>query len=207
MSAPSNPPEALRVVRFGLVALLNSVLGYSVIVIILRSGAGDIAANLAGYAVGLTAVCGRPFGCKRFLSHGWACGQVRSCVRPQRCGRRLPRARMEICRSGPFRLPALEGASAVCWFSRSGLVTVCPCASLALLTSPTSPDDHSPMQLRPPDPGSPRPCASAPKRRAPCGWPARRRPASAVSSPASAPATSPRARLCAPPIALRRPPR
>lgn len=54
MSAPSNPPEALRVVRFGLVGLLNSVLGYSVIVIMLRSGAGDIAANVAGYAVGLT---------------------------------------------------------------------------------------------------------------------------------------------------------
>ena len=54
MSAPSNPPEALRVVRFGLVGLLNSVLGYSVIVIMLRSGAGDISANLAGYAAGLT---------------------------------------------------------------------------------------------------------------------------------------------------------
>jgi hypothetical protein len=31
-------------------------------------------------------VCGRPSGCKRNLGYGWACDQVRSCVRPRRCG-------------------------------------------------------------------------------------------------------------------------
>lgn len=46
-----------------------------------------------------------------------------------------PRACMEICRSGPFRLPALGGASSGSWFARSGLVTVCPyVASRASLT-------------------------------------------------------------------------
>ena len=32
-------------------------------------------------------VCGRPLGCKRYLRLDRACDQVRSCVRPQRCGR------------------------------------------------------------------------------------------------------------------------
>ena len=31
-------------------------------------------------------VCGRPLGCKRNLGHGRACDQLRSCVRPRRCG-------------------------------------------------------------------------------------------------------------------------
>lgn len=31
-------------------------------------------------------VCGRPLGCKRNLGSVWACDQVRSCVRPRRCG-------------------------------------------------------------------------------------------------------------------------
>lgn len=49
-----------------------------------------------------------------------------------------PRARMEICRSGPYRLPALGGAPSGSWFARSGLVTVCPYVPFAPLTSSTS---------------------------------------------------------------------
>ena len=54
------------------------------------------------------------------------------------CGSSTPRARMEICGPGPFRLRALEALRPLCWFTRSRLVTVCPYTSSALLTPPTT---------------------------------------------------------------------
>lgn len=46
-------PDFARMLRFGTVGLLNTALGYSLILAGLRLGLGDIAANMAGYAGGL----------------------------------------------------------------------------------------------------------------------------------------------------------
>ena len=57
------------------------------------------------------AVCGRPHECKRFFGsfgHVIRCGRVSGL---EVAAFYAPRACMEICRSGPVRLPALDGAS------------------------------------------------------------------------------------------------
>lgn len=51
----NQPPERLRVLRFGVVGLVNTALGYAVILTGLALGWGDIASNAAGYAAGLLA--------------------------------------------------------------------------------------------------------------------------------------------------------
>jgi len=56
LSTRSNrPPERLRILRFGIVGLVNTALGYAVILTGLALGWGDIASNAAGYAAGLLA--------------------------------------------------------------------------------------------------------------------------------------------------------
>src|SRR5579871_4897057 len=57
---------------------------------------------------GVSIVCGRPVGCKRFLAGRRQCGQARSCVRPRDAAVHLPRARMEVRGPGPSRRRALE---------------------------------------------------------------------------------------------------
>lgn len=44
---------AMTLIRFGLVGLLNTAIGFAVILFALRMGAGDYSANAAGYAAGL----------------------------------------------------------------------------------------------------------------------------------------------------------
>lgn len=51
----NQPPERLRVLRFGVVGLVNTALGYAVILAGLALGWGDLVSNAAGYAVGLLA--------------------------------------------------------------------------------------------------------------------------------------------------------
>ena len=58
-----------------------------------------------------------PLNASIFFEQIKACGQVQSCVRPHNAAFHVPRARMEIRRSGPNRLRALEGASSGYWFS------------------------------------------------------------------------------------------
>jgi hypothetical protein len=48
---------------------------------IAKSQASTISCQGAGTHSGHTGRCGRPLRCKRFIGNGWACGQVRSCVR------------------------------------------------------------------------------------------------------------------------------
>jgi len=48
-------PDRRRILRFGIVGLVNTALGYGVILAGLALGWGDFAANAAGYAVGLCA--------------------------------------------------------------------------------------------------------------------------------------------------------
>ena len=67
-----------------------------------------------------------------------ACGQVLSCVRPLYAADHTPRARMEMRGSGPNRLRELESSPFGCWFSRPGLVDLCPYLSSVLPTSPTA---------------------------------------------------------------------
>jgi len=50
---PNRSPDRSRVLRFGAVGLLNTGLGYAVILSGLALGWGDIASNAAGYAAGL----------------------------------------------------------------------------------------------------------------------------------------------------------
>ncbi|WP_428424411.1 GtrA family protein [Pararhizobium sp.] len=45
--------EATRLLRFAAVGLLNTALGYTVILVALAFGCGDIASNILGYASGL----------------------------------------------------------------------------------------------------------------------------------------------------------
>jgi putative flippase GtrA len=50
-----NPPlEYKRLLRFGLVGIANTALGYSVILAFLAMGYGDYLSNFTGYAAGLT---------------------------------------------------------------------------------------------------------------------------------------------------------
>ncbi|MEO5757430.1 MAG: GtrA family protein [Mesorhizobium sp.] len=49
----SHPFDYRRLLRFGAVGLLNTALGYAVILLALWLGFGDIASNAAGYAAGL----------------------------------------------------------------------------------------------------------------------------------------------------------
>lgn len=49
----SNTAEQSRFVRFGVVGLLNTAVGYGVILAALQLGFGDIIANVSGYAAGL----------------------------------------------------------------------------------------------------------------------------------------------------------
>ena len=58
--------DHLQIGRFGLVGLINTGLGYAVIVIALALGAGDVPANAAGYAAGL--------GASYFLNSRWTLG-------------------------------------------------------------------------------------------------------------------------------------
>lgn len=51
----NQPPERLRVLRFGVVGLVNTALGYAVILAGLALGWGDLVSNAAGYAAGLIA--------------------------------------------------------------------------------------------------------------------------------------------------------
>ena len=67
-----------------------------------------------------------------------ACGQVLSCVRPLHAADHTPRARMEIRGLGPNHLRELESSPFGCWFSRPGLVDLCPYLSSDLTTSPTA---------------------------------------------------------------------
>ena len=67
-----------------------------------------------------------------------ACGQVLSCVRPLYAADDTPRARMEMRGLGPNRLRELESSPFGCWFSRPGLVDLCPYLSSVLPTSPTA---------------------------------------------------------------------
>ena len=48
------PSDFSRMLRFGVVGLLNTALGYTLILAGLALGFGDIASNAAGYAAGLT---------------------------------------------------------------------------------------------------------------------------------------------------------
>ncbi|WP_027054441.1 GtrA family protein [Mesorhizobium erdmanii] len=48
------PSDVSRMLRFGAVGLLNTALGYSLILAGLTLGLGDIVSNAAGYAAGLT---------------------------------------------------------------------------------------------------------------------------------------------------------
>ncbi|QKD05945.1 GtrA family protein [Mesorhizobium loti R88b] len=48
------PSDVSRMLRFGAVGLLNTALGYSLILAGLALGLGDILSNAAGYAAGLT---------------------------------------------------------------------------------------------------------------------------------------------------------
>ncbi|OBQ67934.1 GtrA family protein [Mesorhizobium erdmanii] len=48
------PSDVSRMLRFGVVGLLNTALGYSLILAGLTLGLGDIVSNAAGYAAGLT---------------------------------------------------------------------------------------------------------------------------------------------------------
>ncbi|KRB31284.1 polysaccharide synthesis protein GtrA [Mesorhizobium sp. Root695] len=48
------PSDFSRMLRFGAVGLLNTALGYTLILVGLALGLGDIASNAAGYAAGLT---------------------------------------------------------------------------------------------------------------------------------------------------------
>ena len=127
----------------------------------------------------------------------WTRDRVRSCVRPP--GAAFP------CRGPVWRcadrvqitLGALEGRCGFPWFSRSGSSIICPCCSFAFLT-PRTPDPSAGRGLCPVRPslapGSPRSLSSSPRRRAPSCWQVRSPPACAASWPASAPATSLRAR-------------
>jgi putative flippase GtrA len=51
---PAFPPDLARMLRFGAVGLLNTALGYTIILAGLALGLGDILANMAGYSAGLT---------------------------------------------------------------------------------------------------------------------------------------------------------
>ncbi|CAN7732152.1 GtrA family protein [Phyllobacterium sp. LjRoot231] len=54
MSTRSNRPfDYLQIVRFGSVGVLNSAFGYTVILIALWLGNGDVVSNLIGYIAGL----------------------------------------------------------------------------------------------------------------------------------------------------------
>lgn len=67
-------------IRFGLVGVINTLVGLAVIAVLLRLGAGDWIANAASYAVGL---------CVSFtLNRRWTFG-VRSTVEAQEIGRFL----------------------------------------------------------------------------------------------------------------------
>lgn len=60
--------------------------------------------------------------CSRLL----ACGQVLTCVRPRVAADHMPRALMEVCGSGPLRLPARYGAIRPTGFPDPVSMTVCP---------------------------------------------------------------------------------
>jgi len=61
-------PDFARMLRFGAVGLLNTALGYTLILAGLALGLGDIASNAAGYAAGLTLGF--------FLNRQWTFGSV-----------------------------------------------------------------------------------------------------------------------------------
>ncbi|WP_137929508.1 GtrA family protein [Mesorhizobium comanense] len=62
------PSDFSRMLRFGAVGLLNTALGYSIILAGLRLGLGDIGANMTGYA------CGLALGF--FLNRQWTFGRA-----------------------------------------------------------------------------------------------------------------------------------
>ena len=130
-----------------------------------------------------------------------------------RCGRVSGLEDAAFQRRGPvwryadrdhFAYPRSEALRPECWFARSGLVTVCPYVPFAPLTSATSTRRPWPTRPPPPDPDRLLRCASAPRRSAPCGWPAPPRPACAACAPASAPATTLPERRCEQPTSRRR---
>ena len=74
-------------------------------------------------------VDGRGWPCATLRSSGWsgACGQVQSCVRPQRMRvSHAPRACMEIRGSGPNRLSVLRGTRLIAGSPDPVSLTVCP---------------------------------------------------------------------------------
>lgn len=84
-------------------------------------------------------VCGRPLGCKRYLGafgHVIRCGRV-SGLEDAAC--HAPRACMEICRPGPVRLPALDGAPSGMLVRPTRSLDRLPLRSLAPLTSGDNP--------------------------------------------------------------------
>mgnify|MGYP001770284191 CR=1 FL=1 len=70
------------------------------------------------------------------VGHVIRCGRV-SGLEDAAC--HAPRACMEICRSGPVRLPALDGAPSGMLVRPTGLLTVCPCVPSLPLTSGDNP--------------------------------------------------------------------
>jgi len=109
--------------------------------------------------------------CKRFfgtIGHVIRCGRV-SGLEDAAC--QASRVCMEICRSGPVRLSALDCAS---W----GMMVLpirshdrLPLRSSVLLTSSATPRRPRPMRPKSPVLCNPRPCTSAPRLFGPCGWP------------------------------------
>lgn len=117
-----------------------------------------------------------------------------------------PRACMEICRSGPVRLPALGGASSGIMVLPTRSRDRLPLLSLAPSHIRRQPD-RWPTRPPSPDPYSPLRCAAAPRLCAPCSWPEPPRPASSACAPAFGEATSLQAHPCVSPIAPRQRPR
>jgi len=90
--------------------------------------------SISGRAVTLD-VCGRPHGCKRFfgtIGHVIRCGRVSGL---EVAAFQAPRTCMEICRSGPVRLPALDGASSGIMVLPIRSLDRLPLRSSVLLTS------------------------------------------------------------------------
>lgn len=140
-------------------------------------------------------MCGRPHECKHFfgtIGHVIRCGRVSGL---EVAAFHAPRACMEICRSGPIRLPALNGASSGTMVLPIRSLDRLPLRSSVLLTSAATHRRFRPMRPPSPDLCNLHLCVLAPKQFGPCGWPALRRPASSAYAPASARATTPRAHL------------